>query len=344
MAEVIVDHPDLPLTPTIRDVSGLTVSLDSQPLTDAESSGLFYSVTDSGFQGFESALERDHTVEDWALTMDFADCRIYRVRPSSVAKYTVPKAANLGVRVLSIRNDGRQWRFQLQAPDKEGHDACGNLSSSVLRYRPRRTGYSLSFTGFPGVGDGSTPPVHLLRVRSPRRERRRGFGFRGLITANSDRRGDGDVQTPGRRKSRRRIREAPAVSKYVRRCGVIPGCFARGGRFVLTRLVARDARKCTDRRYHIASGSPERVRLRLRSARRVVLDHDEVVEESHPDDADEHPANEEHCDGPEQRTVGLTSGRVPVDSHRGQRGNRGHGQQTISSLVPEIPPERSDRS
>lgn len=119
VAEVTVDHPDLPLTPTIRDITGTRVRLESQPLTDAESPSLFYSVTDSGFQGFESALERDHTVEDWELTMDLTDCRIYRIRPSSDARYTVPKVVDLGIRVLTIRNAGRRWWFQLQAPDRE---------------------------------------------------------------------------------------------------------------------------------------------------------------------------------------------------------------------------------
>lgn len=119
IAEVNVDHLDLPLTPTIRAVPDLEVRLESQPLTDLESSNIFYSVRDSDFREFESALERDHTVENWHLSMEFTDCHIYQIQYSSAAKLTVPKVADLGIRVLAIYNIGRQWHFQLQAPDRE---------------------------------------------------------------------------------------------------------------------------------------------------------------------------------------------------------------------------------
>ncbi|MCU4740456.1 helix-turn-helix domain-containing protein [Halobacteria archaeon AArc-m2/3/4] len=121
IAELVVTHPDLPLTPTIRSVSETTVSVESQPLTDVERSEttVFYSVTSTDFQAFESALAEDHTASDWRVTLEFTECRIYQIHISSDAKFTTPEIATLGVRVLSIENDDRGWRFRLQASDKE---------------------------------------------------------------------------------------------------------------------------------------------------------------------------------------------------------------------------------
>lgn len=121
IAELVVSHPDLPLTPTVRDVSGGTISVESQPLSYPERPGpiIFYSVTGVDFQVLESSMSTDHTVDDWEVTMEFTDCRIYQVYLSSEAVFTTPEIADIGLQVLSIRNTDRGWRFQLQAPTKE---------------------------------------------------------------------------------------------------------------------------------------------------------------------------------------------------------------------------------
>ena len=117
IAEVVVTHPDLPLTPTIREAPNIDVQFESQP-SHRDSPSLFYTVSDSDFRGFETALASDHTVDDWRVSIELADCRIYQVTPSAEAKFTTPRLTELGIRLLSIRNVDRGWRFQLQAPDK----------------------------------------------------------------------------------------------------------------------------------------------------------------------------------------------------------------------------------
>ncbi|WP_436347308.1 helix-turn-helix domain-containing protein [Natronorubrum sp. FCH18a] len=121
IAELVVSHEDLPLTPTVRRVSDATITLESQPLSYPDRPGpiIFYSVTDADFSEFESLLETDHTVDEWQVTMEFTACRIYQVYLSSDAKFTTPEIADLGLQVLSIRNTERGWQFRLQAPDKE---------------------------------------------------------------------------------------------------------------------------------------------------------------------------------------------------------------------------------
>ena len=121
IAELVVSHDDLPLTPTVRDVSGATIAVESQPLSYPERPGpiIFYSVSDTDFSTLGSLLETDHTVAEWEVAMEFTDCRIYQIYVSSNAKFTTPEIADLGLQVLSIRNTDRGWEFRLLAPNRE---------------------------------------------------------------------------------------------------------------------------------------------------------------------------------------------------------------------------------
>lgn len=120
-AELVISHPDLPLTPTLREVPTATVEVEPQPVspTDGDAPALFFSFREGDRRSFESALESDRTVDDWRVAMEFSDRRIYLVRLGSAAKFTVPEITALGVRVLSVRNAEREWRLRLQAPNRE---------------------------------------------------------------------------------------------------------------------------------------------------------------------------------------------------------------------------------
>ncbi|WP_206425139.1 helix-turn-helix domain-containing protein [Halosimplex salinum] len=119
IAEVVIDHPDLALTPTLRRVSDISVRVESQPITGLESPTVFYVVSSADFEEFEDALDADPTVDEWGGTMEYTDSRLYQVTPSSSAKFTTPTIADLGVHVESIENAGRRWRFRLLAPDRD---------------------------------------------------------------------------------------------------------------------------------------------------------------------------------------------------------------------------------
>ncbi|WP_126662715.1 helix-turn-helix domain-containing protein [Haloterrigena salifodinae] len=121
VAEMNISHADLPLTPTIRTLEDVDLTAESQPLRSSDRAGpiMFYSVSNCSFPAFESALEDDHTVDDWDVTMEFSDRRAYQIYLSSAAKFTTPEIADLGLRVLSIRNTDRGWHLRLHAPDRE---------------------------------------------------------------------------------------------------------------------------------------------------------------------------------------------------------------------------------
>lgn len=118
IAEVEVRHPDLPLTPTIQQIPDIEIQVEPQP-TYRESPRIFCSVVGADFQRFESALSNDPTVDDSWNPMELTNCRIYQVHPSPKAKFTTPKIADLGIRLLSIQSADEAWNFRLQAPNKE---------------------------------------------------------------------------------------------------------------------------------------------------------------------------------------------------------------------------------
>lgn len=119
IAEIAIFHPELPLIPTLQEVSELSVEVKSQPVTPAESPSIFYSVTVPDFDDFEDALADDRTVDEWEVPLTFSDCRVYQITQSSKSKFTTPKISALGINVLDIRNSGRRWRLKVQTPDKE---------------------------------------------------------------------------------------------------------------------------------------------------------------------------------------------------------------------------------
>lgn len=121
IAEMVISHPDLPLMPTVRTVDGVEITVESEPLTYPDRSGsiLFYSVTNCDFRAFDSALETDHTVDEWEVTMAFRDHRVYQIYHTGEAKFTTPEIADLGLQVLSSRTVDRGWELRLHAPDRE---------------------------------------------------------------------------------------------------------------------------------------------------------------------------------------------------------------------------------
>lgn len=125
IAELLISHPDLPLTPTIRAAAPATVEVEAQPVTapgDEDGPTIFFTLTDADetdVRTFESALGDDHTVDDWQIVLEFTDCRTYKIRLSSVAKFTAPEITVLDIRILSVRSTADGWRLQLQAPDKD---------------------------------------------------------------------------------------------------------------------------------------------------------------------------------------------------------------------------------
>lgn len=118
IVEVVLTHPDMPLTPTLRDLPNSGIEVESQPITAATEPVVFFSVQTTDIQALESALTADHTVKEWQFSTKFKECRIYQVQLSSDVKLLTPTMTAFGLRVLAVNNTEGSWRFRLHTPDK----------------------------------------------------------------------------------------------------------------------------------------------------------------------------------------------------------------------------------
>lgn len=67
IADVALTHPDFPLGPTLKAIPTASITEESiRPATTADEPAVLYRVTDVDFRTFESALEHDDTVSEWA--------------------------------------------------------------------------------------------------------------------------------------------------------------------------------------------------------------------------------------------------------------------------------------
>lgn len=120
VAEVVLTHPDFPIAPTLEAVPDASVSEESvRPPTSADVPAVLYRVTDTDFQAFESALDRDHTVAEWSRKLDFGDVRMYRVQLSAETKFVTPTLSDLGIHVVGVERAGPGWYFRLEAADRD---------------------------------------------------------------------------------------------------------------------------------------------------------------------------------------------------------------------------------
>lgn len=116
-------HPDLALSPTIRECPDVAIHVIPQSATDPET-GLFFFFVEGNDEPFESALERDHTVAEWTPVADSKTGSVYRMRHPPEAELLSPKTLELGGLMLEAMSDETGWTVHLQFPDQE---ALSNL-------------------------------------------------------------------------------------------------------------------------------------------------------------------------------------------------------------------------
>ncbi|WP_306060564.1 helix-turn-helix domain-containing protein [Natronococcus wangiae] len=113
-----VAHPDLALTPTIRECPDATVRVVPHSTTDPET-GLFFFLVESADETIETAFDDDHTVTDWTLVNDFGTTGIYQLQHGDETILLSPKVAELGGLMLRAESNDRGWTVRLHLPDRE---------------------------------------------------------------------------------------------------------------------------------------------------------------------------------------------------------------------------------
>ncbi|MFD1565277.1 helix-turn-helix domain-containing protein [Haloarchaeobius amylolyticus] len=113
-----VAHPDLALTPTIRDCPNVSIEVVPHSTTDPET-GLFFYLVEGANDTFEDVLDRDHTVADWMLVDDLGSTRIYRLQHTEETVLISPMTTELGGLLLQAESTDRGWTNRLHLPDRE---------------------------------------------------------------------------------------------------------------------------------------------------------------------------------------------------------------------------------
>lgn len=119
IAEIALTHPDLALTPTIRALPEMTIELENQIIADEDTYYLFFEVSGGDFDAFDAAVAGDETVEDSAVIVEADEFRVYRMRLLPVERLVLPKAAELGMRVLHAEAGDGGWVAKLDVPETE---------------------------------------------------------------------------------------------------------------------------------------------------------------------------------------------------------------------------------
>ncbi|WP_265109420.1 helix-turn-helix domain-containing protein [Halosolutus halophilus] len=118
IAIVDIAHPDLALTPTIRERPDASIEVIPHSTTDPET-GLFFFLVEGTDETFDDALDRDHTVANWTLVDDLGSTRIYRLQHTDETKLISPTTTELGGLMLKAESNDRGWTVRLHLPDRD---------------------------------------------------------------------------------------------------------------------------------------------------------------------------------------------------------------------------------
>ncbi|RKD93267.1 helix-turn-helix domain-containing protein [Halopiger aswanensis] len=117
IAELTLAHPELVLAPTIEAVPEVTAELEYQTIAGPGEYYLFFEVYGGDFDRFDRAIADDPTVSEPSIIIDGGDFRVYRMRLTSRERLVLPRAADLGMRVLRAESAPGGWAATLEVPD-----------------------------------------------------------------------------------------------------------------------------------------------------------------------------------------------------------------------------------
>lgn len=130
IAEIQLSHPDLALSRTIAELPELRIELDYQVIADPDTYYLFFEVSGGDFRAFDEAVATDPTVAESTVIAECATTRVYRMRLENTERLVLPKAAELGIRVLHAVGAEGGWQATLQVPDPSALQAFRSYCAS----------------------------------------------------------------------------------------------------------------------------------------------------------------------------------------------------------------------
>ncbi|MFC7229888.1 helix-turn-helix domain-containing protein [Salinirubellus salinus] len=119
-AHVYAEHENLVLSPTIRSLRDVEVSVVSDAGTDPENDVHFFRFEADDFGALERALADDRTVAAFSTILDEGDRRTYRVEYSDAAKRVAPPLTEIGGLIRDVRSHLDGWRLELRFQTHDG--------------------------------------------------------------------------------------------------------------------------------------------------------------------------------------------------------------------------------
>ncbi|WP_339104894.1 helix-turn-helix domain-containing protein [Haloterrigena salinisoli] len=158
IAEITLVHPELVLTPTIRALPEMTTELEYQTIAGPGEYYLFFETYGGDFDAFDRVVADDPTVSEPTVVIDGGEFRVYRMRLTSAERLVLPRAAELGMRVLHATSGRGGWIATLEVPElgrlQEFRDHC---RSKDVAFTVDRLYHAEDGDRSPGQGYGLTP-------------------------------------------------------------------------------------------------------------------------------------------------------------------------------------------
>lgn len=117
--KLYLEHPDLPLTPTIRSAADVDLGVFSEAGTDPEHDVYIFWVEAPDFDAARRALEEDHTIESFSVIVEGDDRLTIRVEYTDAAKLVTPVITQVGGLTVEARSYSNGWMTHAELPDHE---------------------------------------------------------------------------------------------------------------------------------------------------------------------------------------------------------------------------------
>lgn len=151
-AKAYIEHEDLALVPTLRELEGVNIRVILQATTDPSSGTFPFVIEYDDVEELEDSLDADHTVTNYDQIDTNNGTSIYYIRHQDATKLISPAVTQANGFLLQAETKDKGWLVQVQLPNKNAlHSVweCAkeeNISFNLLEmYEKREGGSNTSF-------------------------------------------------------------------------------------------------------------------------------------------------------------------------------------------------------
>ncbi|WP_440008938.1 helix-turn-helix domain-containing protein [Halomicrococcus sp. SG-WS-1] len=118
-AKAYIEHENLALVPTLREIEDITIRVVHQATTDPESDTFPFVIECDDNEALENALDSDHTVTDYELIDNNSGIHIYYIGHADDTLLLSPALTSVNGFMLDAKTKDRGWLVQIQLPSRE---------------------------------------------------------------------------------------------------------------------------------------------------------------------------------------------------------------------------------